>query len=109
MSELMARTLGALVEEGPARWGDQPALHFEEATIGRRELAARVREIAAGLLALGVAPGDRVAVLFGNRPRWLHAALGAASIGAVVVPLNTWYRERELRWTVGHCGVSVVR
>jgi fatty-acyl-CoA synthase len=108
MPEAMPRTLGALVEDGAARWGDEPALHFEEATIGRRELAARVGEIAAGLLALGVAPGDRVAVLFGNRPQWLHAALGAASIGAVVVPLNTWYRERELRWTIGHCGVSVV-
>lgn len=103
-----SRTLGALVEEGAARWDEAPALHYEEATVGWRELAARVREVAAGLLALGVAPGDRVAVLFGNRPQWLHAALGAASIGAVVVPLNTWYRERELRWTVGHCGVSVV-
>jgi fatty-acyl-CoA synthase len=105
---MRSRTLGALVEEGAARWGEAPALHFEEATIGRRELADRVGEVAAGLLALGVAPGDRVAVLFGNRPQWLHAALGAASIGAIVVPLNTWYRERELRWTVAHCGVSVV-
>jgi len=102
-----ARTLGALVEEAAERWPANPALLFEDQAVSYAELRDRVRGVARGLLALGVEPGARVATLFGNRPEWLYASLGAASIGAVVVPLNTWYRERELRWTIGHCGVSV--
>jgi fatty-acyl-CoA synthase len=102
-----ARTLGALVEEVGARRGANPALLFEDDSISYAELAEGVDAVARGLLALGVRHGDRVAVLFGNRPEWLFACLGAAAIGAVAVPLNTWYRERELRWTMAHCGVSV--
>ena len=102
-----ARTLGALVQEGAARWGASPAVHFEDRTVSYAELREQVDAVACGLLALGVERGDRVAVLFGNRPEWLFASLGAASVGAVVVPLNTWYRERELRWTMSHCAVSV--
>jgi fatty-acyl-CoA synthase len=101
------RTLGTLVADGAKRWGPNPAVIFEERTVSYAELSDQVDAVAAGLLALGVKHGDRVAVLFGNRPEWLFASLGAASIGAVVVPLNTWYRERELRWTMAHCAVSV--
>ena len=102
-----ARTLGALVEEVAERRGPNPALLFEDRTVAYAELAERVDAVARGLLALGVEHGDRVAVLFGNRPEWLFASLGAAAVGAVIVPLNTWHRERELRWTIAHCGVSV--
>jgi fatty-acyl-CoA synthase len=104
---IAARTLGALVEETAAVRGSAPAVFFEDRTVTWSELRERTATVARGLLALGVGRGDRVAVLFGNRPEWLFAALGAASVGAVVVPLNTWYRERELRWTIAHCGVAV--
>jgi fatty-acyl-CoA synthase len=52
--------------------------------------------------------GDRVAILFGNQPEWLAAAFGALSLGAVVVPLNTWSKGAELEWTLRHCGVSAL-
>jgi fatty-acyl-CoA synthase len=102
-----ARTLPTLIAEGAQSWGASPAVIFEDRVVSYAELSDEVDRVAAGLLALGVKHGDRVAVLFGNRPEWLFAGLGAASIGAVVVPLNTWYRERELRWTMAHCAVSV--
>jgi fatty-acyl-CoA synthase len=104
---MRARTLGALIADGAERWDAKPAVHFEDRTVSYAELRDQVDAVACGLLALGVEHGDRVAVLFGNRPEWLFASLGAASVGAVVVPLNTWYRERELRWTMSHCAVSV--
>lgn len=103
-----AHTLGALLAATAARAGSSPAVHFEGRTISYAELREEADAIGCGLLELGVQHGDRVGVLFGNRPEWLYASLGAASVGAVVVPLNTWYRERELRWTISHCGVSVV-
>ena len=50
--------------------------------------AARVRDFAHGLAALGVQRGDIVAVLGDNRPEWLIAELSAQSIGAAVVPAS---------------------
>jgi len=47
----------------------------------------RVREIAAGLLTLGVAEGDRVALLSSTRPEWVEVDLAILSIGAVTVPI----------------------
>jgi long-chain acyl-CoA synthetase len=49
--------------------------------------ATRVREIAAGLLTLGVKEGDRVALLSSTRPEWVEADLAVLSLGAVTVPI----------------------
>jgi len=51
------------------------------------ELGQAVREIAAGLLALGVGRGDRVALLAGTRAEWTLCDLGALCAGATVVPV----------------------
>jgi fatty-acyl-CoA synthase len=103
-----ARTLGALLAELDRRHPTSAAVHYEGEVLTYGELHAATRAVARGLLSLNVRHGDRVAVLFGNQPEWLVATLGAATIGAVVVPLNTWYKERELEWTICHCGVSVI-
>jgi fatty-acyl-CoA synthase len=103
-----ARTLGALLTDLDSVQGASPALHYGGDVVTYAELCTEARSIARGLLTLGVRRGDRVAVLFGNQPEWLVASLGAATIGAIVVPLNTWYKARELEWTVRHCGVSVI-
>jgi len=50
------------------------------------ETAAQVRALAAGLIALGVAPGDRVALVAENRPEWLIADLAIMAAGALSVP-----------------------
>src|SRR5947199_10219641 len=47
----------------------------------------QVRGVAAGLAALGVKPGDRVAILSENRPEWVYADLGSLSAGAGDVPI----------------------
>src|SRR6476620_6264617 len=57
------------------------------APIAYEELRHAVREIAGGLAALGVAPGDRVAILSSTRPEWVLADFGALAAGAVVVPV----------------------
>jgi acyl-CoA synthetase (AMP-forming)/AMP-acid ligase II len=58
--------------------------------------AATCARLAAGLVALGLAPGERVGVLLPNGIRWVAAVLGAHAAGLCVVPLNTWYRRDEL-------------
>ncbi|WP_436702101.1 AMP-binding protein [Nocardioides sp. BYT-33-1] len=90
-------TMPALLEQAAADHRDHPAI-VDGATIityaGLRDL---VVEAARGYRALGVAPGDRVAIWAPNRAEYLVALLGAQQIGAAVVPLNTRYRGPEAR------------
>ena len=51
------------------------------------ELGGVVREIAGGLVALGIAPKDRVAIISNTRAEWTLADLGALCAGATVVPI----------------------
>src|ERR1700677_5130820 len=67
------RTLATLIADGAQRWGASAAIIFEDRVVSYAELSDEVDGVAAGLLALGVQHGDRVAVLFGNRPEWLFA------------------------------------
>ena len=69
---------------------------------------ATARDFALGLLSLGMARGDRIAIAGENTPEWYYADLGAQMIGAVVVgiyPTNPW---PELQYIVRHCGARVV-
>jgi long-chain acyl-CoA synthetase len=59
---------------------------------------------AAGLRALGVAPGDRVGLFMANAPDYLVAMWGAWWAGAVVVPVNARLHGRETAWILGHSG-----
>src|SRR3954464_2657946 len=61
-----------------------------------REFQTRVRQLAAALQALGIAPGDRVAVLALNSAAALEAHFGPMLIGAVLVMLNTRLASEEL-------------
>ena len=57
---------------------------------------AMVRRVAASLGELGVGHGDRVAILSANNVEWVVLWWAAAAIGAVVVPLNAWWKTDEL-------------
>ena len=106
--EPSARTLGALLEEKAACAGSASVVHYHGDTMDYSGLFDAARQAARGLLSLGVRRGDRIGVLFGNSPEWLIATLGAATIGATTVPLNTWYRTQELTWTLRVCGISAL-
>ncbi len=100
MWDLEALRLGDLPGEGARRWGDREALTFD----GRRwtfgEFATEVDRCAKGLIALGIEPGERVAVWMTNLPEWLFLMYGLAKVGAVNVPLNTRYRADDLAYAV---------
>ena len=70
--------------------------------VSYRELAAGVREIAAGLVRLGIEPGDRVAILAGTRPEWTLADLGALWAGATVVPIYHTNSPSECEYILRH-------
>ncbi len=84
-------TINRRFADAALRYADRPALSSKDgkawATLTYTELERRVRRFALGLRALGVRPGDRVALLSENRPEWVIADLGALAAGAVTVPI----------------------
>ena len=93
-----------LMGDIPARaarlWGDDLALAFGEQRWTHRQFAEDVDRVAKGLLALGVAQGDQVAVWMTNRPEWLHLMYAIPRVGACIVHLNTRYRTDDVAYTV---------
>jgi len=72
------------------------------------ELGAAAVELAAGLLDLGVRPGDRIGILGDTRPEWTLADCGALCAGAVVVPVYQTSSPEECRYVLAHAGVRVL-
>src|SRR3712207_1288835 len=85
---------------------DQPAPSLGEVTW--REVARRGRALQAGLDALGVGAGERIAVVSHNAARLLEVLLAVPSSGRVAVPVNFRLGEEEVRYIVGHCGARVL-
>ena len=85
---------------------DQPAASWGELTYGR--VAELARAQAAALDALGIARGERVAVVSHNAARLLVSFYGVAAYGRVLVPVNFRLSTDEVRYIVEHSGASVL-
>jgi acyl-CoA synthetase (AMP-forming)/AMP-acid ligase II len=72
------------------------------------ELGEQVRQCAGAMIASGVQRGDRVALWAPNGHRFVAAALGAVTAGAVLVPVNTRYKGDEARWILGKSGARLL-
>jgi acyl-CoA synthetase (AMP-forming)/AMP-acid ligase II len=89
---------------------DEPG-EFQDGGLGAltyAELADRARAMAAGLDALGVGRGERVAVVSHNSARLLESFFGVCSYGRVLVPVNFRLAAAEVEYIVGHSGASVL-
>jgi acyl-CoA synthetase (AMP-forming)/AMP-acid ligase II len=79
---------------------------------GRRftyaEMDRIVDSVAAGLIARGIAPGDRIALLLGNRAEFAFALFGAMRAGAVIVPLNIREQMPEIAFNVQDSGAKIL-
>jgi long-chain acyl-CoA synthetase len=102
------RTLLDDLAEAAAERPDAPALLFKGRTVSHGELERRSDAFAAALAGLGVAKGDRVALLLPNCPQFLIAELGAWKAGTILVPLNPIYSEQELEGTLQRTGVETI-
>ena len=85
-----------------------PALLFKGRTVSHGELDRASDAFAAALAGLGVAKGDRVALLLPNCPQFLVCELGAWKAGAVLVPLNPIYTEQELEGALARTGAETI-
>ena len=96
--------LAAAVAERPGA----PALLFKGRAVSHGELDRRSDAFAAALAGLGVARGDRVALLLPNCPQFLIGELGAWKAGAILVPLNPIYTEQELEGALARTGAETI-
>ncbi len=91
---------------------DRVALRRKEMGIWKRiswsEYGTGVREVAAGLLALGLHPGDKVAILGDNRPEWLFSDLGTMTIGGVSCGVYPTSAPEQVAYIVGHSESKVL-
>jgi fatty-acyl-CoA synthase len=107
---LLGDTIGVNLERTVARFGDQEAM--VDVPSGRRwtyrELDADVNRVARGLLAMGIAKGDRVGIWSPNCAEWVLVQYATAKIGAILVNVNPAYRSHELAFVVNQSGMRLI-
>ena len=92
--------LGDLPALAAEQYGEREALCYAGQRWSYAEFDAEVDRVARGLIAIGVAHGENVALWMVNRPEWLFLMYATAKVGAVLVPLSTRYRTADVAYTV---------
>lgn len=93
-------TVPAALRRCVARWGDRELLIFPCRSFTGRSFAEEVSRFARGLMALGVGPGDNVAVWLANLPEYAVAEFALAALGAAMVPINIRYKKEEVEFAL---------
>jgi acyl-CoA synthetase (AMP-forming)/AMP-acid ligase II len=98
--DLLFGTIPRLVRSSAERFGPTNAIVDGETALTYQGLAGSVRRASRALLALEVAPGDRVAIWAPNCWEWIVAALAIHSVGATLVPINTRFKGPEAAYVL---------
>lgn len=107
------QTLIELFEESVKKYGDNPLMlekrdkAYESA--GYKEIRQSVIEFAAGLISIGVAKGDRIALLSEGRNDWVISELGVLYAGAINIPLSVKLGDAsEIKFRLVHSGSRMI-
>lgn len=93
-----------LLHRAAERWPDKTAIVYRDRRISFRDWDREANRLAHGLAEVGVQVGDRVGIYTPNCPEYEVAFFACARIGAVPVPLNPAYKEREVRHQMSDSG-----
>ena len=88
--------------------GDLEFILYEDERVSYDAFHRATARLAHWLRDRGVGNGDRVAVAMVNLPEWPVAAFAAASLGAIIVPLNAWWTGRELNYGLADSGARAL-
>jgi long-chain acyl-CoA synthetase len=100
-----------LLQRAAAKHGRLPAVMYNDGgwrTRSFAEVADSVRELAKGLMALGVEKGDKVSILANTRPEWSYYDFAALSAGATVVPIYQTNSPEECQYVLHDSDAKVV-
>jgi fatty-acyl-CoA synthase len=103
---LLGETIGGNFDRTVARWGDRPGLIARQQGVrwSYRELGEKVDAFAAGLLALGLKPGERIGIWSPNNAEWVVTQFATAKAGLILVNINPAYRLAELEYALNKVG-----
>jgi len=107
---LVGDTIGVHFQKAAERWADALALVVKHQDVRwtYRELNDRVDAFAAGLLALGLSPGDRIGIWSPNNSEWVVTQFATAKAGLILVNINPSYRTFELEYALGKVGCKAL-
>ena len=107
---LIGETIGAYFDSAVARWSGNTALVVRHQDIRwtYAELADRVNRLAAGLLAIGLEPGDRIGIWSPNNAEWVVTQFATAKVGLILVNINPAYRVAELEYALCKVGCKAL-
>ena len=102
------RTLPAMLQHAAERFGDRPLVTLAGVSWSHREAAGIAARRAAALRETGVARGERVALMCGNRSEFLEIFLGCGWLGAVSVPINTASMGPQIEYFLADSGARLL-
>jgi acyl-coenzyme A synthetase/AMP-(fatty) acid ligase len=101
-------TLPQLLAHAVAQFGDREFLVCGDRRVTFRQADEESARLACGLLRMGASKGTRIGIVMPNSPDWVLVWLAAARIGALTVPISTFYQAGELAWVLGHSDVETL-
>ena len=101
-------SLGGLLEQTASKYPDQTATIFMGGRLTYRQIDELSNRFANALIGLGVKKGDRVAIHLPNTPQFVIAYYGVMKTGAIVVPVNPLYVEREIEHQMNDSGAETI-
>ncbi|MEQ9641147.1 MAG: AMP-binding protein [Alphaproteobacteria bacterium] len=107
---LRYQTIGNAFDETAARFPDREALVVRHQDIRwtYAELKERVDEVATGLVALGLEPGERIGIWSPNNSEWTLTQFATAKAGLILVNINPAYRVTELEYALNKVGCKAL-
>jgi crotonobetaine/carnitine-CoA ligase len=102
------RTLPKMLRRQTERYGQRHLITIGSVTLTYAQTAEAAAGYAAALATAGAKPGDRVAIMCGNRAELLLTILGCAWLGAIAVPINTASRGAQLEHILSNCGARLL-
>src|SRR5579871_2077995 len=107
---LIGETIGRFFDAAAAQWADRPALivRHQNVRMSYAELKAAVDKLAAGLLTLGLNPGERIGIWSPNTSEWVLTQFATAKAGLILVNINPAYRVAELEYALNKVGCKAL-
>ena len=107
---LIGETLGVNFDAAVKKWGERDALIVRHQNVrwSYLELQGKVNAFAAGLLNLGLEPGDRVGIWSPNNSEWVVVQYATAKAGLILVNINPAYRVAELEYAINKVGCKAL-
>ena len=104
------RVIHRVLKQKVVEWGNREFFRFKNAVFGYEDFDRESDKVATGLQSLGIAKGDKVAIMLSNRPEFIFLWFGLSKLGAVEVPINTAHRGNLLTYMIdmADCRLIVV-